>query len=140
MPKGGYKPNGGRPRMKPLPDPNAPKRGRGRPRKDGVLIPPQVKAENAEKIKEVVEKVMQDIPEHKEAYKKLTPLEYALEVMNDPSIDEMRRDRMAIAALPFMHPKKGEIGKREADVDNAKVASKGKFSPAPAPKLVVNNK
>lgn len=36
------------------------------------------------------------------------PIEYMLAVMNDPSADVSRRDRMAIAAAPFCH-------RREAD-------------------------
>ena len=31
------------------------------------------------------------------------PLEYMLDVMNDPEADQVRRDRMAIAAAPFVH-------------------------------------
>lgn len=33
----------------------------------------------------------------------MKPLEYMLEVMNDQSVDSTRRDRMAIAAAPFVH-------------------------------------
>lgn len=69
-----------------------------------------------------------------------TPLEYALDVMNDPTQDELRRDRMAVAAMPFVHLKKGEGGKKEQSADSAEKAQKGKFSPTAPPKLVVNNK
>src|SRR4051794_35513527 len=34
----------------------------------------------------------------------LDPLAYMLRVMNDPGAEPERRDRMAIAAAPFMHP------------------------------------
>lgn len=69
-----------------------------------------------------------------------TPLEYALGIMNDNTQDEARRDRMAVAALPFVHMKKGEGGKKEQSADNAEKVSKGKFKAAEPPRLVVNNK
>ena len=34
-----------------------------------------------------------------------TPLEYMLSVMRDPSVDPDRRDRMALAAAQFVHPR-----------------------------------
>ncbi len=45
----------------------------------------------------------------------VTPLEYMLAVMNDPDADPNRRDRMAIAALPFVHVRATErqLGKKE---------------------------
>lgn len=36
---------------------------------------------------------------------RLSPLEYMLSVMNDAEADPARRDRMAQAAAPFVHPK-----------------------------------
>lgn len=70
-----------------------------------------------------------------------TPLEYMLAVMNDPGADSARRDRMAIAAAPFVHPRKEPVGqgKREAADAAAKRASTGKFASAEPPKLIVNN-
>lgn len=38
-----------------------------------------------------------------------TPLEYKLRVMRDPTVDHDRRDKMAIAAAPFIHPKLAAI-------------------------------
>lgn len=35
----------------------------------------------------------------------MTPLEYMLDVMGDPDVDPIRRDRMAVAAAPFVHAK-----------------------------------
>jgi hypothetical protein len=35
----------------------------------------------------------------------ITPLEYMLKVMRNPRADADRRDRMAAAAAPFMHPR-----------------------------------
>lgn len=67
--------------------------------------------------------------------KKQTPLEYAHTIMNDPSADEIRRDRMAIALLPFFHKKLGEGGRKEKQQDDAEKVSVGKFSSSAPPKL-----
>jgi phage terminase small subunit len=67
------------------------------------------------------------------------PLEYMLKVMNDPKADPARRDRMAVAAAPFLHPKRGENTKREDADTRADLAASGKFSTAEPPRLVVNN-
>jgi len=63
----------------------------------------------------------------------MTPLEYALQVMNDPREPKERRDRLCVAILPFCHVKKGESGKRESAKDDANKAGTGKFSTIPAP-------
>jgi hypothetical protein len=34
-----------------------------------------------------------------------TPLEHMLAVLHDPAVDADRRDRMAIAAAPYLHPR-----------------------------------
>ena len=41
----------------------------------------------------------------------LDPLAYMLQVMNDPRAPPERRDRMAIAAAPFVHPRVTEAAK-----------------------------
>lgn len=68
------------------------------------------------------------------------PLAYMLQVMNDPEADPGRRDRMAVAAAPYMHPKVGEGGKKEQRSAAAKTAGAGRFAPAAPPKLVVSNR
>src|SRR4051794_5696475 len=50
----------------------------------------------------------------------LDPLAYMLRVMNDPGAEPERRDRMTIAAAPFVH--------RQA-------AATGRFAPRPPPKF-----
>lgn len=35
----------------------------------------------------------------------MTPLEYMLKVMRDETIEKSRRDSMAVAAAPYIHPK-----------------------------------
>lgn len=39
----------------------------------------------------------------------ITPLEYMLNIMRDPNADPSRRDHMAKAAAPYIHPKLGAI-------------------------------
>lgn len=68
----------------------------------------------------------------------LDPLAYMLKVMNDPKAEKERRDRMAIAAAPFVHPRKGEgAGKKDEKSERAKEAGKGKFAPGVAPIRVI---
>jgi hypothetical protein len=49
-----------------------------------------------------------DIAE-KAASEGITPLEYMLAVMHDPNATPERRDHMAIAAAPFMHPRLAHV-------------------------------
>ena len=46
---------------------------------------------------------------------KMKPLEYMLMVLNDPAADMTRRDRMAIAAAPYCHPRVADIAKGKKD-------------------------
>jgi hypothetical protein len=58
----------------------------------------------------------------------LTPLEYMLQVMNDDNVDPNRRDRMAIAAAPFLHAKQeaqSKLGKKEKAQMEARTAEEG---------------
>lgn len=48
-----------------------------------------------------------------------TPLEFMLATMNDRSASQNLRAQMAVAAAPYVHPKPGEKGKREAKQDKA---------------------
>lgn len=69
----------------------------------------------------------------------LDPLTYMLQVMNDPEIkDDARKDRMAVAAAPYCHVRKGEgAGKKEEKSDRASAASKGKFAAGRPPLVLV---
>jgi phage terminase small subunit len=60
-------------------------------------------------------------------------------VMNDTGQPPNRRDRMAIAAAPFIHERAGEKGKKEEKAEAAKRAVTGKFAPSAPPKLIVDN-
>jgi hypothetical protein len=35
-------------------------------------------------------------------------MEYMLRIMRDPTVDEKRRDKMAVAVAPYLHPRKNE--------------------------------
>jgi hypothetical protein len=68
----------------------------------------------------------------------MSPLDYMLTVMNDAESDNDRRDRMAIAAAPYVHerPSDKALGKKEQQmVEAEKVASAGKFATPPPPGL-----
>jgi hypothetical protein len=41
-----------------------------------------------------------------------TPLEHVLAVLHDPKADADRRDRMAVAAAPFVHPRLAVVDSR----------------------------
>lgn len=72
------------------------------------------------------------------AAENLDPLTYMLNVINDPRVDEDRRDRMAIAAAPFVHARAGGMqGKKDERKEKAKTAGSGKFAPSAPPKLEV---
>ena len=86
------------------------------------------------------DEIPQDIKDEANAAN-LDPLDYMLKVMNSEEADAGRRDRMAIAAAPFMHSRKGEgLGKKEDQEARAKTAGAGKFSASAPPKLAVVKK
>jgi phage terminase small subunit len=69
------------------------------------------------------------------------PLEFLKSVMNDLTEDTDVRKDAAKAMLPYIHPKKGEGGKKDARNAAAKIAAgASKFGAMAPPKLVVNNK
>src|SRR5262245_41133185 len=58
----------------------------------------------------------------------MTPLAYLLMVINDPTTDAERRDRLAIAAAPYCHPKLMErhtVGKKDQQAEAADAAGMG---------------
>ena len=44
---------------------------------------------------------------------RMSPLDYMLSVINDPGVDDARRDRMAIAAAPYVHARVADGEARE---------------------------
>ena len=102
--------------------------GAGRPRKEAGKAP--------------VVKDEADAEKPRKSLGGLSPLEYMLTVMNDRLVDEARRDKMAIAAAPYVHGRADAVapGKKEQRQENAQRASSGgKFGVPTAPKLIVNN-
>ncbi|HEE0082158.1 TPA: terminase small subunit [Citrobacter youngae] len=68
------------------------------------------------------------------------PLEFLMAVMNDSTEEIDVRKDAAKAMLPYIHPKKGETGKKDARHAAAKAAAgASKFGSMAPPKLVVNN-
>lgn len=71
----------------------------------------------------------------------MTPLEYMLSVMNDDEADDLRRDRMAQSAAPYVHARAADAapGKKEQKQAEAETAATGKFAPRQGPRLAVKN-
>ncbi|WP_296261637.1 MULTISPECIES: terminase small subunit [unclassified Pseudomonas] len=61
------------------------------------------------------------------------PKEFLLATMNDFETDSKLRVDAAKALMPFIHPRKGEGGKKEEKENAAKKAAKGRFGAAPPP-------
>lgn len=123
MARGGYRPGAGRPK-------GTTKKGSGKRPSSSVVAA-------ARKAVAASEEVLALAPDSE------TPLAYMLSVMNDPSMDEARRDKMAVAAAPFVHPRMADnrFGKRDGEKEAASRAGKtGRFAPPDAPKLVVDNR
>lgn len=73
----------------------------------------------------------------KEAKKvKLSPLDYMLKVINDETADPDRKDKLAIAAAQYVHPRPGTgPGKKQERQERANKAGSGKFAPSAPPLL-----
>src|SRR4051794_725175 len=58
---------------------------------------------------------------------RMSPLDYMLTVMNDPDADPAQRDRMAMAAAPYVHTRAADAkpGKKEAAEQAALTAEHG---------------
>ena len=59
---------------------------------------------------------------------KMLPLDYLLTIINDPNADSDRKDRLAIAAAPYCHPRLVErerIGKKDMQEKAAENAGAG---------------
>lgn len=101
--------------------------GAGRPRKDAGKAPKVKNQKSAEK--------------PRKSLGGKSPLEYMLDVMNDDDVDGARRDRMAIAAAPYVHSKAADAapGKKEQQQEAAEKVASGRFAPRGGPQLVVKN-
>ncbi|KAA8694625.1 Uncharacterized protein ALO80_03149 [Pseudomonas caricapapayae] len=65
------------------------------------------------------------------------PKDFLLAVMNDFGQEPKLRVDAAKALMPFVHPRKGESGKKEAAKDKAAGAAQGKFGVRKGPLSVV---
>lgn len=66
----------------------------------------------------------------------MSPLDYMLTVMNDKEAESDRRDRMAVAAAPYVHARAAEAagGKKEqAQAEAERLAGSGRFAVPSAP-------
>lgn len=131
MARGGYRPNSG------------PQKGaKYRPRAKKVEQVTQTKTRKKREPKTKVAVIESQAPDKTgddKPVEKILPLDYMLQVINDPTeTDKSRKDRMAIAAAPFCHPRKGEgAGKKEEKSGRAKSAGAGKFAPSKPPLALV---
>jgi hypothetical protein len=55
----------------------------------------------------------------------MSPLEYMLSVMRDPTADAARRDRMAQCAAPYVHARAEATGKKAQAEEIAATAERG---------------
>lgn len=69
-------------------------------------------------------------------------LEFAMATINDPDVSMDAKIRLAVAAMPFQHPKLESVGqgKKDQKAQAAREAAVGKLAPPPAPKLIVDNR
>ena len=95
--------------------------GAGRPRKGEVRAP---------KVRDVPQ-LPPEVPALAAAANQ-SPLDYMLKVMRDAEEDPVRRDRMAMAAAPFVHARAGDAGKK-ADRAAAARTAESKFRPTSPP-------
>lgn len=65
------------------------------------------------------------------------PLEWLLALMNEPRAKVFDRRNAAQTAVPYIHGKKAEAGKKEQKAEAAKEAGKGKYSQSKPPLTVV---
>lgn len=61
------------------------------------------------------------------------PKAFLLAAMNDHQTEQKLRVDAAKALMPFMHPRKGETGKKTERENAAKVAGAGRFGSSPPP-------
>ncbi|WCM88837.1 terminase small subunit [Acidovorax sp. NCPPB 3576] len=133
MPRGGARPGAGRPKKSApadAPKPAEPAKKRA-PRK-----PASAPAVDAEGFKTDPNWPFgQERPPPPKDLSELTPLEFLLQVMRDEVEDKRTRIQAAQLAAPYVHPKKGESGKKDEKQAAAKqVASR--FAAGAPPKLV----
>lgn len=99
-------------------------KGDAPPKPNGAAVPP------AEEAEENHDDASFDLGK---AMRFSDPKEFLLATMNDFETDSKLRVDAAKALMPFIHPRKGEGGKKEEKENAAKNAAKGRFGAAPPP-------
>ena len=74
-------------------------------------------------------------PRSNTEYERKSPLEYLVDLYNDVTADVQRRDRAAIAALPFLHRHMAKMTKAEEKQDRLDSISDDRFLPPVAPRV-----
>ena len=101
--------------------------GAGRPKKSGS-------AKSAESQDRAIKKELSAPMEASN----FTPLDYMLQVMNDPDNGVDIKLRAASLAAPYVHGRKGEgTGKKDEREARAKTAGAGRFASSPPPLRIV---
>jgi phage terminase small subunit len=136
MPRGGARPGAGRPRKNPAPEGAVAAKKKPAAKKKAAfagVAPKGAKPASADAWP------FGTAPpaEPPKADPDQTPLDYLLEVMRDPGMDDRLRMEAAKTAAPYVHGKVAEVGKKAARADAAKTtAAVGRFRAGAAPKLV----
>jgi len=127
MARGGFRPGAGRPKGSLAAATKQPRRAK-KPSGDKPDDKPAIPAD----LKERYEQALADLAKH------VDPLDFLLAVMRDDFTDKDTRIKAAALALPFVHTKPGEAGKKESKQQAAASAATGKFAVPMAPRLVKN--
>lgn len=128
MPRGGPRPGAGRPK-------GSTSKGKKASAPKAGAKKTKVKASRQVSVVPPGQPPKDDVLEGEVLPAKMTPLEYMLHVMNNPHAEGERRDRMAVAAAPYVHGKMGEQGKKAAkDAAAAAVGGGSRFASAPPPR------
>ena len=137
MARGGYRPGAGRPK---LTEAEKAERAAARAGGSGASKPAAKKAPKKKRTNPHLDLPLDVAGEA--AMANMSPLDYMLHVMRNGAVEPARRDRMAIAAAPFVHARQEGMapGKRDLQKKAADAAGSGRFAPPKPPKLVVNNK
>ena len=127
MARGGFRPGAGRPKGALAATTKQPRRIKKSP-----VDKPDDKPAIPADLKDRYDKALADLAKH------VDPLDFLLAVMRDDFTDKDTRIKAAALALPFVHTKPGEAGKKESKQQAAASAATGKFAVPMAPRLVKN--
>lgn len=105
--------------------------------KDPDVLRELNKAASAQAVNTAVNETVNAGDERSAARRYTDPLEFLMDQMNDLNLEEKDRRDAAKALMPFIHPRKGEVGKKDAAKDAAAQAAAGRFGVRQPPKNVV---